>query len=727
MTAQPHLARFVREGRWSDLEEAWTEHLLSDGSNTPALAAISAAAQRREVARCLPLVRDHADVLVASSRAAEAAELLGEALLSGGSPGELAKPLFQAALAAWGEEPFFAVYAEIAGLRENAPDMRAAWRSFKKLLALAPGRVVHHAKGWGLGRIELVEFERREIKVRFNSGLSDRFPLKTAVEIFEILDEGDLRAMVVTEPEELDRLLRKAPLEILRWIVEKCGGRANQSAIKLAAGSLGVDGSRFTTWWKAAKKQAEESEWFELSGSANKIQIRLLHEASDPSESLRKALLRSRSLGEALARVRALAQGGANDDAVLAVALNALEELAADRAHPLSDRIATWIFLRDERGETPALLRELFLERASASAPDPSQPPPLWALFQEMPGSREQERCVDLLPDVYGETWLDEAAKNLQNAAPGMVRGLVEALESAGRTPELVAHYASLLARPVRNPMLLVRLAEHIEHSPLEYQLPPPAQRAQSLLQLAVHLFRNSPGDSGLTRARARLSEVLGEGDPPLLKKLLAGVDVEGLRSLATLIEGAVEREVDRLFTRIAVECSPDVFRGDERPFWEGNTIWTTRSSLGKREEELRILREVKIPANTEAIGRAAAFGDLSENSEWEGAIEEQRSLTSRAAELEAEIRRAQLIENAAIPEDTVAPGTRVRYRDEQGSEHEIEIVGPWDVLREDQVSYRSPLGTGLLGLHAGDRATVELPSGRVKVQVFEIGLLSLP
>ncbi len=725
MSLQPNLSRLVREGRWSDLEEAWTEHLLAGGASTPALEAVAAAAQRREIARCLPLVRDHAEVLVASERSAEAAELLGEAMLGGGSPGELAKPLFQAVRAAWESSPFFEIYSEVAGLRENAPDMRAAWKSFKKLLALEPDRVVHHAKGWGLGRIEALDLERREIQVCFQSGLTDRFPLRTAVEIFEVFDPRDLRALVVTQPAELERLLKKDPLAVLRWIVEKNGGRATQAAIKLAAGSLGIDGSRYTAWWKAAKKEAEASPWFELSGSSNKVLVRLLHEASDPSEAMRRALARSRSLAEALVRVRALAQGAAGDGVVLSVGLSSLEELAADGSHPLPDRLATWIFLREIRGQTPALLAELCRERARTPRADPTQIPPLWALFHAMPGSREQERCVDLLQEVFGASWIEEAARNFLHSAPGMARGLVEALENAGRTQELVGHYTALLARPARNPSLLVRLAERIEHSTLPHPLPSPAQRAQCLLQLAVHLFRNSPGDSGLTRTRMRLSEILVEGNPPLLKRLLAEVDLDGLRALATLIEGAVERDVDRLFTRIAIEKSPDVFRGEERPFWEGPTIWTLRTGLRRQEEELRTLREVKIPANSEAIGKAASYGDLSENSEWEAAIEDQRHLTSRAMELETEIRRAQMIEHAPIPHDTVSPGTRVRYREQNGVTHEIELVGPWDVERENQVSYRSPLGQGLLGLHPGGRATVELPNGRLGIEVLWVEPLS--
>ena len=124
----------------------------------------------------------------------------------------------------------------------------------------------------------------------------------------------------------------------------------------------------------------------------------------------------------------------------------------------------------------------------------------------------------------------------------------------------------------------------------------------------------------------------------------------------------------------------------------------------------------MKIPANQDAIGRAAAMGDLSENAEWEAAIEEQRNLTTRAQEIEAELRLAELIENAILPEGVASPGTKVVYRDASGA-HEVAILGPWDGEdNESAISYRAPLAWGLLGHKAGETVSIQLPSGVVEI-----------
>ncbi len=724
-----NLAQLVREARWSELETAWTELALGEAALAPALVAVAAAAGRKGIPRLLPLVREHAEVLAGSGRAAQAAELLGQTMLAGGSPGEIARPLLAAAESAWREQPFWEVFREIAQLRENVPDMRAAWRAFRKLLALEPGRVVYHAAGWGLGEITAVDVGTRLVSVRFASGRADRFPLQTTVDIFEVLEPGDLRRLVVQDPGELDRLLKKEPLEVLRWVLARNDGKATQAGIKLAMGTLGVDGPRFVSWWKKAHKEAEGSEWFEITGPPGRALVRLLQRAEDPSVGLRRQLLRSRDLDEAFSRIKTLFVGGRVGESVRAAALEVLEELAADERFDLSSRLAAWLFLREKRGATPAeLSAKLEAARAAPPPADRSQPAGLWALFQEVPGLREQERCVEVLREALGEErWLDEVARSLQHASPGMVRGLVDALDSAGRQDALVQHYSALLARPTRNPVLLVRLAERIEPTGLSERLGPPLPRAQTLLQLAVHLQRASIANSTLARTRTRLTSLLTDGKPPLLRRLLEGADIEILRPLNSLIESGVDRALDRVFTQIAVGVSPDVFRAEERAFWDSPHTWTTRAGLARRHEELRILRDVKIPENAEAIGRAASYGDLSENSEWEAAIEDQRQLTNRAMDLEAELENARLIESAILPEGLVGPGMRVRFQEvNTGLMREVDILGPWDADGERVVSDRSPLAAGMLGRSVGEEADLILPAEILRVRVLSIEPLAL-
>jgi transcription elongation factor GreA len=171
-------------------------------------------------------------------------------------------------------------------------------------------------------------------------------------------------------------------------------------------------------------------------------------------------------------------------------------------------------------------------------------------------------------------------------------------------------------------------------------------------------------------------------------------------------------------------ERAPALLEKPETPIWETDVILTTRRGLARRQEEFRVLRDVKIPANSDAIGSAAALGDLSENSEWEAALEDQRTLTTRATEMEAELKQARLLEEIVIPEDVVAPGTKVGYVDLDVDElRTTTLLGPWDVGQDDDevISYRAPLAKGLLGRKVGEHSEITVPGGLHRVRIESI------
>jgi transcription elongation factor GreA len=723
------LALHFQQDNWEALEISWTEMMAAGAPLEPVLEVLDLAAERKVMPRCVGLVREHATLLRGASKNAEAAELLGRALLGGGSPGELAGELVKAAHAAWSAEDWWSAYAELAGLHENSTDVRAAWRNFRKLLGLKPDAVVLHASGWGMGRILELDRASLEIAVQFQSGRKDRFPVKSAIAIFDVLEDEDLRALVVRDPAALKKMVQSEPLEVLTRLLRRYGGRASHAVLKAGAAQIGLEGSAFSSWWRRTRPLAETSPWFEVTGNATKAQVRLLARAADPLSSLKRQLRLAPSLANAQTRVRDLLAGKGLEPAMREAALDTIEELAAQDSQPLAERLAAWMLLREQRKVTPPQLAAR-LERAAASSPvgEGAEAPGLWKFFAQFTGAREQERCIDFLIELHGEPeWLDVASRSITHAPPGMARALIDAFLERDRGAEMVKHYASLLARPTRNPHVLLALAEPIENGRAKGEMPGPLQRAQALLLLAVYLHEEAPGDTWLGRARARLTNLLAGTERPLLRRLLERADRTSLKGFLSIVQRGVDDPIESLLTDIVVEQAPEIFRELEKPFWERGAVWTTRRGLERREAELRELKDVKIPANAEAIGRAASYGDLSENSEWEAAIEEQRTLTTRAMEMEQELRGAQLLENAALPDETVAPGTGVSYRDlATGQTHDVTLLGPWDLGEEGVMSYRAPLAAGLLGLRKGQRSRIELPGGAVEVEVLDIRLAQL-
>ncbi len=714
------LTQLVSQEKWQEFDQAWADLAKSGGPIDDLAAALRMVADRKRLPRCLPMIKEHAASLSEKGRAADAAKLLGVAVAGGGAPGELMPALVEAAEKAWGTEPWWKSYVEIARFTPDNGNARTAWAALERLIGFAEKRLVFHRGGWGVGEITEVSREALEVAVRFPNGKKDRFPASAAVEIFELLPDEDLRALHFRDPDAMKKLLRQDPLAVLRAVIERHGGRATNAAIKNGLLQVGVEGSAWSGWWKRARKLAEESEWFRVTGTAARGEVEILRAAADPLADLRRRLENASNLGDLLARLRDTLTGGSGDEKVRSMAIEVLQKRLVDGKGAPADRFAALLILRDETKEVAPELASILAEKVAAPAPSDGAAPAIWTLFQSVGALRDQERCVRALQDAYGDRWADEGAKHFQHAPPGMARVLLEALLPAGKQSELAARYRELLGRPLRAPEALLQLARAAEGGRLPGEFPPPVQRAEALLSLASYLFVNKKSDAALGRVQSRVVEFLCKGKEPVLRKLLEGAPHPALEGLHRTLQRGVDEDIDRLLTSILARAAPPVSAAESAHFWESDRIWTTREGLERRRGELRVLREEKIPANQDAIGKAAAMGDLSENSEWEMAIQEQEKLTTRAAEIESELRVAELIENAILPENTVCPGTHVRYRDlDSASEHEIEILGPWDTDGERVVSYRAPLAAGLLGRRPGDRAKIKLPSGVLEVEVL--------
>ena len=155
------------------------------------------------------------------------------------------------------------------------------------------------------------------------------------------------------------------------------------------------------------------------------------------------------------------------------------------------------------------------------------------------------------------------------------------------------------------------------------------------------------------------------------------------------------------------------------------NIMTVTTEGFKKLESELDYLRNTKRREVQEAIAVARSFGDLSENSEYDEAKNEQAKVEARIAELEDILRNIKVIDESSISTDVVGLGTKVRIKDvEFGDEEYISIVGSNEAESlAGKISDVSPLGIALLKKKVGDIVTVEAPAGSYQVEVLEISL----
>ena len=152
-------------------------------------------------------------------------------------------------------------------------------------------------------------------------------------------------------------------------------------------------------------------------------------------------------------------------------------------------------------------------------------------------------------------------------------------------------------------------------------------------------------------------------------------------------------------------------------------SVFLTVKGLKKLEDELDVLKTERRKEVADRIKQALAFGDISENSEYDEAKNEQAQLEERIVKLEAMLRNAKIIDDEDITTDKVSIGSKVLVKDlEYDEEIEYTIVGVAESdPYEGKISNESPVGRALLGSKKGDTVEVHVPDGTIEFRVLSI------
>jgi transcription elongation factor GreA len=151
--------------------------------------------------------------------------------------------------------------------------------------------------------------------------------------------------------------------------------------------------------------------------------------------------------------------------------------------------------------------------------------------------------------------------------------------------------------------------------------------------------------------------------------------------------------------------------------------IVLTYEGLERLEEELEYLKTVKRKDIAEKIKVALSFGDLSENSEYDEAKNEQARVEVRIASIEKMLKNAKIIDEDDILTDIVSIGSKVKVLDiEFNEEEEYTIVGSTEANPSRyKISDESPVGSALIGQKVDDIVDVNVPDGVLKYKIISI------
>lgn len=153
------------------------------------------------------------------------------------------------------------------------------------------------------------------------------------------------------------------------------------------------------------------------------------------------------------------------------------------------------------------------------------------------------------------------------------------------------------------------------------------------------------------------------------------------------------------------------------------NTVYMTEEGLEKLKEELNYLRTTERQRIIETIAEARSHGDLSENAEYDAAKEAQSRLESKISELEETVRRARIVDESVIDSSKAYILSSVTVKNHNvGKELTYTLVSAQEAdFMEKKISVDSPIGKALLGKSVGDMVEVNVPAGKLRLEILDI------
>jgi len=615
-----------------------------------------------------------------------------------------------------GEQPWFELFSELAGFARPRGDLLDALDRYEQLARLVPGAVVYHRSGWAEGLVTGHDLPAKGFNVEFRRDRQTRFmPFTTGLDVLSVLDRDDLRSRLLVDLDGLRRQADEEPEQLVRAVARLHKGRATVKELKTWLEGTVIEARSWASWWKKAKGAAARDAYLAVENPSRPVFV-LRQRALTATEVLAGAMGRAADLAGVLEVVRG-PLGMDPSPETLALALGELRKrVPADRRHAARAEAA---LLLVRHGGDPLETAAPVVDAAATALGG------FAALADALPDATARREAFAAFVAARPKLWSDALVPELGELSPQLLDTVCDRLLAEGRAEALVNRFRIFLLNPSRAPAAVLRLAkrwssglfEKLEGAPSLHDV------TMGLLHLAeTQAPLAARGDKPAKEIMRLLEEQLLTGKTALLPRYArSGSRAELGAALGVLLRSrSMPDELLAGLRRPVQERFPDLAPVEELPFWESGAIYCSREGLARRREEHRVLMHEKIPANAEDIGRAASYGDLSENFEWAAAIEQQRQLTEKAAAMEAELRLAQAIEDQKLPEGVVAPGTRVSFQQDGGPARTVTILGPWDV-GDDLMSYRAPLAAGMLGARAGETVQVTLPSGVATIRIVAV------
>jgi len=589
----------------------------------------------------------------------------------------------------------------VSALLAKNPSLKA---SKAKLESMKSGAYVIH-RSWGFGQIKSYDDTTHRLLIDFKGKKSHAMDPAFCINTMEVLPENHLLVRKETEPKKVQELISDNPAQLIIEALESYPNKATTAIDLELTLSQVVGEEKFKKWWADARKAVAKDP--RVSVPEKKTECYVLRETPVSAEdeifeqftstrSARRRIL----LAEEYASAAAHKEGQANLADVLKGVADAVKDSnqldAAERLYgaAVRDRIAKLAGIDPATFEpTQASLVANLRDLAAISEKIPVQ---------------FQSQYLELIKETHPIECRDIVFNLLKVSQGKFTTECINFLVENGYSEDL----ASTLKRwqteqNLRAPVLLwiVKNRHSKKFAKLLNDLITP--RLLSAIFFAIDY-------EALQAASARripLGDILSD-DVELIADLLSTADPETARDLANTLllnQGFEELTKKSLLARF-IKIFPNIqslvasdAEGKEEQ------LLVSRESFERKREEYEAIVSKRIPENSKAIAAAREHGDLRENAEYKMAKQDQQVLMAQKGQLERELARARITDFKDATADQVGVGSVVELRVKDGAVARYTILGVWDGDPERHViSYKTPLGSALLGKRQGDSVKVK-------------------
>lgn len=586
-------------------------------------------------------------------------------------------------------------------------------RELKKLENIHDGAYcIHHS--WGLGEILGYDEGAQKLKIRFEDGTERLMDPVFCAKKLEILSDQDVLVQYQKDPETITLQAKEQPIELIHLLIENSPHKEIAlSEIEFIFKRI-IGESGFRRWWTSTKKLLAKDPLIALSPKHSNTYILRDQPVSVEDDIIEQLQINKDPAKKIEIAAKILKLSEETQREISEEVRGVVEDLTGiltsnDKRISLAQRlICCWV--RNDLAEILGEDTEYFEPTPESIIRDCAN---FGKLIETLPPSY-YGRFLLLVTYAFPDEWEARCANLLKNSQGKFTNECVLFLTDRGCNDFLKECFDRWLnERSLRSPVLhwiiknrhVRKFAEVISKELISHRL-----------LKAIFLAIDADALASTSSKRLPLAELVSE-DRNLVRDLLSDASEEEARDLCQMLmqnQWFDPLTKKLLFARFIKEFPSLQVLVSEKVTEQSDmdtSLIVSQESFDAKKREYESLINEKIPANKKAIETAREHGDLSENSEYKMARQDQDILFLRRDQLEADLKRARVIDFATATGDTVEIGTIVRLKSvDQNERVEYAILGAWDSDPDNNIlSYKTPLAHALLSKKVGDEVEVTI------------------